>query len=180
MPLSGVSLSADDKAVDASTSARFPGLHPGFPAQCWVVVEQPRGEPHRIRWEPSCGQFVRTALRALGHARGFTGVYGWIAGTGVPPDPHHDVMVLTEASPQPGDILEATICGMFRRGDGDHKFVAVTSEMLAEMASADLHDLPAGKLAEVLRTYPEVGPGEGWDGARDARVHLATRAPTHD
>jgi hypothetical protein len=48
------------------------------------------------------------------------------------------------------------------------------------MASADLHDLPPGGLAEVLRIYPEVGPGEGWDGARDARLHLATQPATHD
>jgi len=173
-------VSADDGTGVDPPSARFPGLHPDYPAQCWVVIEQPRGEPYRMRWDPASGQFVRTAYRSLSHFRGFTGVYGWIAGTGVPPDPHHDVMVLTDASPQPGDVVEATVCGMFRRGDGDHKFVAVTAEVLARMASADLHDLPAAGLAEVLGCYPEVGPGEGWDGARDARLHLATQPPTHD
>lgn len=154
--------------------------HPSFPDSVFVVVEQPRHEPKRIRFDPDSQAFVRTEELSLMQVRGFTGLYGWISGTGMPPGPHYDVMVVTDVDAKPGDVVEAAICGMFRRADGDHKFVAVTSEIGKGMATADLSALPAEHHAEVLRVYPHVGVGECWEDGAAARLHLATVLPTHD
>ncbi len=73
---------------------RVISLHPGFPAQVWVVVEQPAHEPYRLAYDPARRTFVRTAQRSLTHARGSSGAYGWIGGLGMPPGPHFDVLPL--------------------------------------------------------------------------------------
>lgn len=36
------------------------------------------------------------------------------------------VAVVSDENAPPGDVVAAVVCGMFRRADGDHKFVAVT------------------------------------------------------
>ena len=99
---------------------QYIGLHPEFPYTVWVIVEQPRHEPYRFVYDPQSGAFTRTTHKSLGYDRGFNGAYGWIAGTGMPPNPHFDVIVVTQQDLQPGAVLEAYICGMFKRRDGDH------------------------------------------------------------
>lgn len=158
----------------------FNERHLAFPDYVFVVVEQPRNEPKRIRFDPEAQCFIRTDALSLMHVRGFTGLYGWISGTGMPPGPHYDVMVVTDVDAKPGDVVVAAICGMFRRADGDHKFVAVTPGIWNRMATADLSALPAERHAEVLRVYPHVGAGESWEDGAAARLHLATVLPTHD
>src|SRR4051794_2427164 len=104
---------------------RVLSLHPGFPDQVWVVVEQPAHEPYRLAYDPGQGAFVRTGVRSLPHARGFSGAYGWIGGLGMPPGPHFDVLLVTRTAWEAGAVVPAYLCGVFYRHDGDHKLVAL-------------------------------------------------------
>lgn len=67
-------------------------LHPEHPQKVWVIVEQPRDEPDRFGYDPVSQSFYRTPYKSLLFARGFSGVYGWIGGSGIPPDLHYDVI----------------------------------------------------------------------------------------
>lgn len=154
-------------------------LHPEFPQKVWVIVEQPRNEPDRFSYDPVSKSFYRTSYKSLGYARGFSGVYGWIGGSGIPPDPHHDVMLFTSQSPSFGDILVGHICGVFIRQDNDHKFVAVDDEIRNSMSAADLSCLRKDLYAELLRIYPKIDEGEGWHNVEIAFSHLLNE-PIHD
>jgi hypothetical protein len=148
-------------------------LHPEHPVKAWVVVEQPRGEPYRMKYDAASGEFVRTGQLTLGHVRGDgQSVYGWIGGTGIPPQPHFDVLLLTDQDPGLGDILAGVVCGMFQRADGDHKFVAVDEERAARMAQVDFFALREEEQAGLRALYPRVGANEGWFGAQTAREYL--------
>ena len=147
-------------------------LHPEFPQKVWVIVEQPRNEPDRFSYDHLSKSFYRTAYKSLIHARGFSGVYGWIGGCGIPPSEHHDVLLFTNQSPSFGDLLMGHICGVFIRRDNDHKFVAVDDEIRNSMATADLSSLRKDLYDELLRLYPRVDEGEGWHGAEIAFSQL--------
>jgi hypothetical protein len=155
-------------------------LHPEFPRKVWVVVEQPRNEPYRLAYNPASGTFSKTVYKSLLHARGFSGAYGWIGGTGTPPKFHYDVMLLTEQNPKPGDILEGYICGVFFRRDQDHKFVAMDEVFRNKVGEADLGALDKAIYDELVGLYPEVGENEGWHGAEVACSYLANNTPIHD
>lgn len=155
------------------------GVHKKHPLFASVVIEQPCGEAQRIRFNADSGEFYRTDDLSLLHARGFKGAYGWIAGTGVPPGAHHDVMVLTRMSTHPGQVIEAKICGMFRRADGDNKFVAISSDLSNEDLP-DLFSLSNDLQREVFAVYPNVGEGEAWVGGELARAYLRDVPATHD
>jgi hypothetical protein len=159
---------------------RSVGLHPEFPKKVWVIVEQPRDEPYRLSYDPASNTFIRTTCKSLVHARGFSGIYGWIGGSGTPPEPHYDVMLLTKQNPHAGDILLGYICGVFFRRDGDHKFVAIDPELEHTMTTADLPALDRGTYNELMRLYPEVGEDEGWYGAEVAFSYLKNNQPTHN
>jgi len=155
-------------------------LHADFPDRFWVVVEQPGDEPCRLEYDPATGSFQRTDIGSLIYARGFRGAYGWIGGLGAPPQPHFDVLLVTDGNPQAGEILLGHLCGMFRRGDGDHKFVALDDRLLGRVARPDLECLDPGWRTQLLGLYPRIGPGEGWFGAWPARAYLAVHPPDHD
>jgi len=155
-------------------------LHPNHPEQAWIVVEQPRGEPYRLQINPQDGTFTRTEHLSLIYKRGFHGVYGWIGGTGCPPAPHFDVLLLTHQAPQPGEVIHGFICGMFKRRDGDHKFVAVDDQIRAEIPRADLNALKKPAFEDLLCLYPLIGQDEGWYSAEVARSYLNNNQPTHD
>lgn len=152
-------------------------LHPQHPERVWVVVEQPKGETRRLGYDPESETFHATGYLSLVHARGFGGVYGWIGGTGLPPGPHFDVLLFTDRHPVAGEILEGHTCGMFMRGDGDHKFVAVDDAWWARMAAPNLECLPPDAMDELRRLYPRVGEGEGWLDAAAATAYLRERQP---
>lgn len=154
-------------------------LHPEYPQKVWVIVEQPRNEPHRFSYDPVSQTFSRSSHKSLIYDRGFSGVYGWIGGTGAPPAPHHDVLLFTNRFPAPGEILLGHICGVFLRQDNDHKFVAADNEIRRNMAAADLASLDQVFQDELLRLYPRVGEGEGWFGAEVAFSRLL-KEPFHD
>lgn len=155
-------------------------LHPDFPAQIWVVVEQPRNEPYRFSYNPASDTFTRTTCKSLLYDRGFSGAYGWIGGLGAPPEPHYDVLFLTAQNPQPGDIVLGYICGVFYRRDGDHKFVALDTQLRSTVVQADLTALDKAIYDELMRLYPQVGEKEGWYGAEEAFSYLKQNKPAHD
>jgi hypothetical protein len=155
-------------------------LHPEFPQKVWVIVEQPRNEPYRMAYDPRSGRFSRLSYPSLFYERGFThGVYGWVGGSGIPPAPHHDVMLMTDQFPSCGDVLVGHMCGVFLRQDNDHKFVAVDDEIRRGMKTADLAALPQIYAQELRRIYPRIGEGEGWYGAEVACSYLQ-RKPLSD
>lgn len=154
-------------------------LHPEFPQKVWVIIEQPRNEPDRFSYDQISKTFYRTSYKSLVHARGFSGVYGWIGGSGIPPAEHHDVLLFTNQSLSFGDILVGHICGIFIRKDNDHKFVAVDDEIRNSMATADLSSLKIDLYDELLRLYPRIDEGEGWHNAEIAFSHLLKK-PLHD
>ncbi len=143
-----------------------------------IIVEQPRYERYRLRFDPESGTFVRTRHLALLFERGFMGCYGWIEGTGTPPEPHWDVFVCTDLDVLPGTHLDAALCGVFVRADGDHKFVALGPDLLAAGIQPELAALPDRRLANVHALYPAVGPDESWRGAAFA-ADLVRTTPTH-
>jgi inorganic pyrophosphatase len=157
----------------------FINLHPEFPQKVWVIVEQPRNEPRRFSYDSASQVFSLTSHRSLIFERGFSGVYGWIGGTGVPPAPHHDVLLFTNVFPTVGEVLPGHVCRVFLRQDNDHKFVAVDDEIRRSMTTADLPSLDKVFYDELLRLYPRVDKGEGWFGAEVAIAQLLKK-PFHD
>lgn len=154
--------------------------HDQHPERAWAVIEQPRGEERRLEYDPTTGAFLPDGRGSLVHARKVDAAYGWVTGFGEPPAQHFDVLVLTNAHPEAGDVLEVTPCGLFRRADGDHKLVAIDMQNPPGYGPVDLLALPKAVLTMVQGLYPQVGPGEGWFGAADAKAFLATGHPTHD
>ena len=155
-------------------------LHPNFPQQVWIVIEQPRHAPYRYNYDPVTNAFTETAYKSLFYDRGFRGAYGWIGGIGAPPDPHFDVLLLTDQRLQPGDIVPGYICGIFLRSDGDHKFVALDSAWRNRVTQADLAELDANTNTELRRLYPYIGEHEGWFGAATAQAYLQHNQPSHE
>lgn len=155
-------------------------LHPEFPQKLWVVIEQPPGEPNRFAYDPVQDEFTRTSRKSLPYERGFSGAYGWIGGTGTPPEPHFDVFLLTKQKPETGDILPGHLCGFFYRNDGDHKFIAVDSELAATLPQVDLAYLDSALYIELMQLYPQIGENEGWHGAQEAINFLKANKPVQD
>ncbi len=152
-------------------------LHRNHPETIGIVIEQPRVEPWRLKFNDQTGAFHRTPHRSLLHHRGFPGHYGWISGTGTPPGLHYDVFVLDELPAQPGDTREGFILGLFLRADGDHKFVADARP--AQQRGRDLFLLPPDEQQHIFRLYPRVDAGEGWLGRAEALNWLTTQPPSH-
>ena len=154
------------------------GLHPDFPEKVWVVAEQPKSEPYRLRYDRASGSFERTSYKSLLFERGFGGVYGWIGGLGTPPEPHLDILLLTHQNPQPGDVLLGVICGVFYRDDGDHKLVALDAQQ-QPVTRAGFFALDSATQDELRRLYPNVRENEGWHGAEEARAYLRSSLQTY-
>ena len=122
---------------------------------------------------------MRTEHKSLSYYRGFSGVYGWIGGTGLPPGIHYDVFLFTRRSLRLGEVLQGHICGMYWRKDGDHKFVAVDNDLLKTMKAPELKYLSKEQYAELMRLYPNPRENEQWCEATIAINHLSTKKPTH-
>ena len=152
-------------------------LHPEFPAKVWVVVEQPRNEPDRYRYDRVSQTFSRTSHKTIAYERGVSDnrAYGWIGGSGIPPEPHHDVLLVTRQAPSVGSVLLGYICGVFLRHDHDNKFIAVDDEIRRTMVKMDIAALDDVDYQGLLRLYPRVGAGEGWFGADVAYSYLRIR-----
>jgi inorganic pyrophosphatase len=144
--------------------------HPQHPQKVWVVVEQPRNEPFRLRFDPASETFSRRDYKTLD--RKFQGVYGWIGGTGTPPDPHLDVFLSTHQDPQPGAILAGLVIGIFFRADGDHKVAAIDEDWAATLSQPDISSLDEQTRANLFSQYPRVEENEGWYGTQAACAFL--------
>jgi inorganic pyrophosphatase len=155
-------------------------LHPKFPEKVWIVVEQPRDEPVRLAYDPVSQTFKPTKYLSLFYERGFCGVYGWIGGTGNPPQPHFDIMLVTDRNPRAGDILEGYICGVFVRQDGDYKFVAIDVELRDKVSTVDIFALDKVTYENLIAVYPRVSEGEGWHGTEFAQDYLRKNKATHE
>jgi inorganic pyrophosphatase len=154
-------------------------LHPDFPQKAWIVIEQIRNEPERLAYDPTSRSFKPSGYRSLLYERKFSGAYGWIGGTGLPPQPHHDVLLLTMQSLVPGTVLLGYVCGVFLRLDGDNKFVAVDDAIASGMDHMDLDCLDEAWQQDLRKLYPRVVTGEGWFGAQTAFSELL-KTPQHD
>ena len=154
--------------------------HPEYPRKVWIVIEQPCNERYRYQFDPETNTFERTAIRSLIYVRGFRGAYGWIGGTGTPPEPHFDVILITQLNLQPGDVVLGYVSGVFLRNDNDHKFVALDEIHKAEIAQVDIAALNIETYKELTALYPQINENEGWFGREIAFAHLTHHNPKHD
>lgn len=155
-------------------------LHPDFPRRVWVVVEQPAHEEFRIQYDPVSEQFVRSNVKSLPFARGWSGAYGWVGGLGTPPGRHLDVYLVTWKETAPGEIIAACVCGIFYRRDHDHKLMALDVELEGTVERPDLACFDATRCAEVMALYPTVASQEGWYGAAEAQAYLIQHTATFE
>lgn len=162
---------------DALALLRSFHRHKRSPALEFVVVEQPRGERARIEFDRATGFFLPSQYIALTFTSRFPGIYGWIAGTGMPPELHFDCLVFTETAAAPGEIVECRICGVYLRRDGDHKFVGLGQDVLSSLPAPDLVCLPDDLRQALERFYPDAYAGEGWR-ARAEALELLHGQPT--
>ena len=125
-----------------------------------MIVEQTDRYPMRMEFEPETNTFRESAYRSLMYERGFMKPYGWIKESGTPPQPHWDCILLSDGEFGLGDEVEIEVIGVFRRGDGDHKYIAVE----VTRGICDLSQITADEREELCRLYPHVREGEGWFG----------------
>ena len=151
-----------------------PELHSAFPDRVHCHVEQCPGDVRRMEYNPVADSFVATDYSYLYSARGYRGAYGWIRGLGTPPAPHLDVLLLTASQRlRHGDLIEASICGIFWRADGDHKLVAAADDIpLPAGRTPDWDALPPAWHSQLLAIFPRLDPGEGWFGRERALDYL--------
>ena len=132
-----------------------------------AVIEQTYDYRKRIQYQPDTKTFVESEYDSLHYVRGFRYPYGWIKESGTPPEPHWDVMVMSDLHFKLGDEIPVKIIGVFFRNDGDHKFVAVEEQCNKN----ELDQLTIEETKALHQLYPHVRPGEGWFG-RSRAVEL--------
>lgn len=129
-----------------------------------VIIEQTRQYKNRMTYNPEKNTFIESDRISLGAARHCAKPYGWLKESGTPPDPHWDVILMSDSEFELGDEVEIKLIGVFIRHDGDHKLIAVTKDREID----DYIDLPQNEKEELHRLYPRVGNGEGWFGKKMA------------
>ncbi|MBO4914500.1 MAG: hypothetical protein J5449_04775 [Oscillospiraceae bacterium] len=130
----------------------------------YMIIEQTFAYPMRMIYRPETKDFIESEYGSLFHERGFPYPYGWIEGSGTPPEPHWDCLLLSDGTFGLGDRVSVRVVGVFRRGDGDHKYLAV--ETPREVY--DYEELTDGEKDALHRLYPRVRDGEGWFGRDEA------------
>lgn len=118
----------------------------------------------RMIYQPETGAFLASGYELLFHARSFSYPYGWIEGSGTPPEPHLDCILMSGGDFELGDRVEIKIVGVFKRADGDHKYLAVE----ASRDASDYTELTEAEKAALHRLYPRAREGEGWFGRDEA------------
>lgn len=129
-----------------------------------MVVEQTKDYSKRMVYHPETNTFSESEKESLAHARGFDYPYGWVKESGTPPAPHCDCMLMSTKEYNLGDEVEIKLIGMFKRKDGDHKYIAVESGR----EISDYAELSNVEKEALCRLYPRVGEGEGWLGKKEA------------
>lgn len=123
-------------------------------------IEQTCDYPKWMKYIAKTDSFVAKDCDSLSYVRGVRQPYGWIVESGTPPQPHLDVIVMTNKEYQLGQRERVRVIGVFCRNDGDHKLVAVEEGR----AVRDLAQLTEGEKADLHRLYPREDVGEGWFG----------------
>ena len=135
----------------------------------YVIIEQTKEYAKRMKYDPETKTFFETEYDSLAFHRDFTHPYGWLKGSGTPPEDHLDVILLSHENCSLGDELPVKIVGVFKRNDGDHKLIGISPQR----AEADFPQLPEHEKDDLHRLYPRVGDGEGWFGKETAREVIA-------
>lgn len=125
-----------------------------------AIIEQTYEYKKRMQYQSDKKTFVESDYISIFYERGFPYPYGWLKESGTPPEPHWDVLIMTERSVELGDEISVKIVGVFMRNDGDHKFVAVEESREIN----DLYDLSPKEMKDLQQLYPRIGAGEGWFG----------------
>ena len=129
-----------------------------------MIIEQTKGYPNRMQYDPETKTFSESEKESLAHARGFDYPYGWVKESGTPPAPHCDCMLMSTKEYDLGDEVEIKLIGMFKRNDGDHKYIVVESGQ----EISDYAELSEAEKEALHRLYPRIGEGEGWFGKEEA------------
>lgn len=112
---------------------------------------------------------------SLAYERQFLQPYGWLKESGTPPQPHWDVILLSDLDYDLGDEIAIKIIGVFLRNDGDHKLIAVALNRNIE----DYNDLTDDEKNDLHRLYPRVDEGEGWFG-KELAENVISKFDMHD
>ncbi|MGL5675939.1 MAG: inorganic diphosphatase [Cellulosilyticaceae bacterium] len=123
-----------------------------------MVIEQTKHYAKRMDYIEETNSFKESDYYSLAYARKFLQPYGWIKESGTPPEPHWDVILMTDKDFELGDEVQIRVIGMFKRNDGDHKYIVVEDER----DIWDFHQLTDEEKEDLKRFYPRVDEGEGW------------------
>lgn len=129
-----------------------------------MIIEQTYKYPMRMKYDPETRSFSPSESYSLCYVRNFIRPYGWIKESGTPPQPHWDCILMSDKEYELGDEAEIKLIGMFKRSDGDHKFIVVEAAREID----DFSELSDGEKEELSRLYHRVGDGEGWFGRQEA------------
>lgn len=127
-------------------------------------IEQTKEYPKRMKYVAETDSFVEKESYSLPYARKVYQPYGWIKESGTPPNPHWDIIIMTDKHYELGDEEKVKIIGVFCRNDGDHKLVGV----LTDREINDFSELTEEEKEDMHRLYPKAGEGEGWFGREKA------------
>ena len=133
-----------------------------------VKIEQTYHYPNRMKYIPQTDSFVEKNKKSLSFQRNVRQPYGWIKESGTPPCEHLDVIVMTDKEYELGEEDRVKIIGVFKRNDGDHKFVGV----LEDRDINDFSELTEVEKDDMYRLYPREDAGEGWFGRECAEELL--------
>ena len=129
-----------------------------------MIIEQTKDYPKRMIYHPETKTFSESEKESLAYARGFNYPYGWVKESGTPPAPHCDCMLMSAKEYNLGDEVEIKLIGMFKRNDGDHKYIVVE----ASREINDYTELTEEEKEALHKLYPRVREGEGWFGREEA------------
>ena len=135
----------------------------------YIIIEQTKEYTKRIAYDPLTNTFSEMENDCIFLHRGFTHPYGWLKGSGTPPEEHLDVFLLSVENCSLGDVLPIKIIGVFKRKDGDHKLIGISPER----EETDFSFLPESEKNDLFRLYPKVYEGEGWFGTETAKEIIA-------
>lgn len=127
-------------------------------------IEQTFAYPKRMKYITKTDSFIEKDCDSLSYVRNVRQPYGWIKESGTPPCEHLDIIIMTDKEYKLGDEERVKIIGVFRRNDGDHKFVGV----LESSNINDLSELSDIEKEDLHRLYPKEYRGEDWFGRESA------------
>ncbi len=125
-----------------------------------MIVEQTKKYQKRICYDTDKNTFYESEYDSLAYVRKFFYPYGWIKESGTPPNPHWDVILMTNNDYELGQEVKIKIIGVFIRKDGDHKYIAVEINRNID----DFNELNESEKNDLSKLYPNVDIGEGWFG----------------